>query len=249
MDEAVAAPRSVMDPAASFVVADILADREARAVTFGLDNALATRRWAAVKTGTSKDMRDNWCIGFSRRYTVGVWVGNASGKPMADVSGVSGAAPVWRAVMDELLRREGAGATAVATAAPAGLVHQRVRFEPALEPSREEWFIAGTEQPVIAQAARPTPSALIAQPIDRTVLALDPDIPPNAQRMTFLPAHAMPTGWRWKLDGRVLGAAARTTWLPWPGAHKLELVDGKGAVHEAVRFEVRGAQAKRVASR
>ncbi len=63
--------------------------------TFGLDSLLTTRFWTAVKTGTSKDMRDNWCIGWSQRYTVGVWVGNASGASMHDVSGVSGAAPVW----------------------------------------------------------------------------------------------------------------------------------------------------------
>jgi len=72
-------------------VADILADNNARALTFGLDNVLAVNSWAAVKTGTSKDMRDNWCIGFSQRYTVGVWVGNYSGASMWDVSGVTGA--------------------------------------------------------------------------------------------------------------------------------------------------------------
>ena len=96
----------VMDPAASFIVADILSDNGARVPTFGLDNALATRYWAAVKTGTSKDMRDNWCVGFSAHYTVGVWVGNASGAPMHAVSGVTGAAPVWRTVMDALQRSD-----------------------------------------------------------------------------------------------------------------------------------------------
>ena len=96
----------VMDPAASFIVADILSDNGARVPTFGLDNALATRYWSAVKTGTSKDMRDNWCVGFSARYTVGVWVGNASGAPMQAVSGVTGAAPVWRTVMDALQRSD-----------------------------------------------------------------------------------------------------------------------------------------------
>ena len=45
-----------------------------------------------VKTGTSKDMRDNWCVGYTDRFTVGVWVGNASGEAMHDVSGISGAA-------------------------------------------------------------------------------------------------------------------------------------------------------------
>ncbi len=106
-DAANATPTTrVMDPAASFIVADILADNGARVPTFGLDNALATRYWSAVKTGTSKDMRDNWCVGFSARYTVGVWVGNASGAPMHAVSGVTGAAPVWRTVMDALQRSD-----------------------------------------------------------------------------------------------------------------------------------------------
>ena len=96
----------VMDAAAAFIVIDILSDNGARVPTFGLDNALATRYWSAVKTGTSKDMRDNWCVGFTARYTVGVWVGNASGAPMWAVSGVTGAAPVRRTVMDALQRSD-----------------------------------------------------------------------------------------------------------------------------------------------
>jgi membrane carboxypeptidase/penicillin-binding protein PbpC len=91
-----------IDPTAAFIVGDILSDPNARARTFGTDSILATRMWTAVKTGTSKDMRDNWAVGWSSRYTVGVWVGNASGAPMHDVSGTSGAAPVWAAVMRHL---------------------------------------------------------------------------------------------------------------------------------------------------
>ncbi|HTZ00532.1 MAG TPA: penicillin-binding protein 1C, partial [Rhodocyclaceae bacterium] len=79
-----------IQPGAAFLVGDILADADARAGTFGLDSWLATPYWAAAKTGTSKDMRDNWCAGFSARYTVAVWVGNAEGSPMHDVSGVAG---------------------------------------------------------------------------------------------------------------------------------------------------------------
>ena len=81
---------------------DILADRNARAGTFGLESWLATPYWAAAKTGTSKDMRDNWCVGYTARYTVGVWVGNFSGAPMHDVSGVSGAAPIWHTLVQHL---------------------------------------------------------------------------------------------------------------------------------------------------
>src|SRR5690606_19909872 len=65
------APVRVGDAGAAWIVGDILSDRQARARTFGLDSPLSTPFWSAVKTGTSKDMRDNWCIGWSERYTVG----------------------------------------------------------------------------------------------------------------------------------------------------------------------------------
>jgi penicillin-binding protein 1C len=98
------APRRVYGAAAAALVTDVLADREARSLTFGLESPLATPFWTAVKTGTSSDMRDNWCVGFSSRYTVGVWVGNASGASMRQVSGITGAAPVWAEVMAWLHR-------------------------------------------------------------------------------------------------------------------------------------------------
>ena len=94
--------RRVYSDSAAFLVSDILSDREARSTTFSLENPLSTRFWSAVKTGTSKDMRDNWCIGYSEKYTVGVWVGNFSGEPMWDVSGITGAAPVWLEIMNHL---------------------------------------------------------------------------------------------------------------------------------------------------
>ena len=92
-------PRKVTTPQAAWLVSDMMADANARAVTFGLDSSLRLPFWAAAKTGTSKAMRDNWCIGFTDRYTVAVWVGNLEGDPMRAVSGTSGAAPVWRDLM------------------------------------------------------------------------------------------------------------------------------------------------------
>ena len=97
-------PKRIFSKEGAFLVSDILSDREARSSTFGLENPLATRFWTAVKTGTSKDMRDNWCIGYSRKYTVGVWVGNFSGEPMWNVSGITGAAPIWIEMMNWLHR-------------------------------------------------------------------------------------------------------------------------------------------------
>ncbi len=81
------------------LVTDILADSHARAKAFGVGSVLDLPFPAAVKTGTSSDFRDTWTVGFTRDYTVGVWVGNFNGDPMRKVSGVTGAAPLWNRIM------------------------------------------------------------------------------------------------------------------------------------------------------
>ncbi|WP_420996962.1 penicillin-binding protein 1C [Cupriavidus sp. 30B13] len=249
-DAAAAPARAVMAPAASYLIADVLSDRHARARTFGLDSPLTTRFWTAVKTGTSKDMRDNWCIGWSQRYTVGVWVGNASGASMHEVSGVSGAAPVWHDVMEALHGTVPSAAPAM----PPGVERVALRFAGDLEPAREEVFLAGTAMRVVDVAgAAPARTAAqdgvpaIGSPADGTVFALDPDIPPAAQRVWF---HAEGVGGqaarrvRWRIDGKPLGRGAQLAWFPWPGRHQVELVDASGKVVDRIGIEVRGAVAK-----
>src|SRR5512139_616491 len=162
----------VFSKEATFLISDILSDREARSTTFGLENPLSTRFWTAVKTGTSKDMRDNWCIGYSRKYTVGVWVGNFSGEPMWNVSGMAGAAPVWLDVMNHLHRRTPSKAP---KAAP-GLVQRQVAFRGNLEPTRTEWFIAGTQPEEAIVLERQHGIARIVYPQPATIITLDPDI-------------------------------------------------------------------------
>jgi len=237
----------VVSPEAAFVIADALADRAGRSATFGLENALATRSWAAVKTGTSKEMRDNWCVGFSSRFTVGVWVGNADGSPMHDVSGLAGAAPVWRELMDLLH----ADAPSVAPAPPPGVVRVATSFARGVEPARDEWFLRGTEPGAAAPALAP-PRVRIVTPQNRTVLALDPDIPPALQRVAFEARGQDGAGdgpSRWSLDGRDLGPAAGVhLWALEPGRHRLELRSSGGRTLDAVAFEVRGAPSAGVAS-
>ena len=238
-----AAPAPLMDPAATFIVTDILSDREARVPTFGLDNALAAHYWSAVKTGTSKDMRDNWCIGFNRQFTVGVWVGNNSGEAMWDVSGVTGAAPVWRAVMDELHRRF--PDPPADPAPPPGLTRQAIAFDHHLEPARDEWFLAGSAQDQVRAAeGNGSGNPYIKAPTDGSTLALDPDIPRQAQRLGLALARRVPAGWAWSLDGKRLGPAVDGNWPLWPGMHHLALLDGRGEVMDQVRFEVRGVTLK-----
>jgi len=231
--------RRVMQAPAVYQVTHILADNSARATTFGLDSQLATRGFTAVKTGTSKDMRDNWCLGYSERYTVGVWVGNASGAPMQAVSGTTGAAPVWSRLMAELHR----GHPSRAPAAPAGLIEQPVQFTgwAQAEPAREEWFIQGTQQAVWRVQPPPARRAIL-NPQDGAIYALDPDIPPQVQRLTF-ETGAGNTRRSWWLDGKHLGPAhggQALRWLPWPGRHTLELREGRTVI-DRIRFEVRGA--------
>lgn len=228
---ATSASRNVFDPAVAWQVADMLADPAARATTFGFDSPLVTRGWAAVKTGTSKDMRDNWCIGFSSRYTVGVWVGNASGAPMHQVSGVSGAAPVWREVM-ALLH---AGEASRPPAPPPGLV-----------PRGGEWFVAGTE-PMAGSLQSVAMAAFgIQSPRNGSVILLDPEIPRAAQQMVFAGAAG-----QWQINGQPVGSGSTVHWLPRPGRHVLERrdVQGSTAPPDRVVFEVRAAPPPTAASR
>jgi penicillin-binding protein 1C len=239
--------RSAFTPSSAFLVGDILADRNARAGTFGLESWLATPYWAAAKTGTSKDMRDNWCAGFSSRYTVAVWVGNAGGSPMHDVSGVSGAAPIWREVMDWLHRGDPGRArpkeVSRPPAPPAGLVQKYIRFEPRLEPGREEWFIKGTEMAVI-RAAAVSSLARIVYPANGSIIALDPDIPPARQRIPMRLSAPPNHDWLWSINRQSLGKAAdKPLWLPQPGHHQLTLENGRGEIIDQVRFEVRALKA------
>jgi len=240
---------SVMTPASAYVIGDVLSDRHARARTFGLDSPLTTRFWTAVKTGTSKDMRDNWCVGWSQRYTVGVWVGNASGASMHDVSGVSGAAPVWHEVMEALHRTTPSRAPAM----PPGVERVALTFDNDLEPARQEVFLSGTvmQRVSVGTAGQGSGVPAIASPADGTIFALDPDIPPAAQRVWFQAdgltgqtAHAV----TWRMDGKPLGKGGQVAWLPWPGRHRVQLVDAAGKVVHEIGIEVRGAGVRAVGS-
>jgi len=227
----------IYSPPTAYLISDILADRASRSATFGLENNLATRFWSAVKTGTSKDMRDNWCVGYTARFTVGVWAGNFSGAPMRDVSGITGAAPVWLEVMNYLHDRFGGDAMV----RPAGLRARPIEFPHSVEPARLEWFIAGTE-PNTAALRLNDLTPRILSPATDTIIALDPDIPPALQRVKFEAGPGAAAS-RWILDSRDLGpATGLVLWPPAPGAHTLALIDRSGHALDRVSFKVRGSQ-------
>ena len=133
----------------SFLISHILSDNNARSMEFGPSSWLnVSGHTVSVKTGTTDQKRDNWTIGYTPSYVVGVWVGNDDNSVMnqAISSGITGASPIWNKIMTAVLK----GKSDVSEKKPddvnalqidafaGGLPH-------AGQPSRSEYFIKGTE--------------------------------------------------------------------------------------------------------
>ncbi len=132
VDAPQAIPVQIGDPGTWQLVMEMLADPYARAQSFGVNSILRLPFPAAVKTGTSSGYRDTWTIGFTRDYTVGVWVGNFDGSAMRGVSGISGAGPLWNHIMLHLYDDR---AEPAAFSAPAGYVHVPICAGTGLRPT------------------------------------------------------------------------------------------------------------------
>ena len=121
------------------------------------------------------------------------------------------------------------------------MVKRQVAYQPALEPARAEWFLAGTETPVVAlvQGSDSSQPPAIVYPATGSVIAIDPDIPADRERVVF---HAQAAqGLTWRLNGKPLaGASTDYPWAPQPGSYELALVDGADKVVASSRFQVRG---------
>ena len=234
--------RQVFSQETAFLVSNILSDREARSTTFGLENPLSTRFWSAVKTGTSKDMRDNWCIGYSQKYTVGVWVGNFTGKAMWNVSGVTGAAPVWLEIMN-YLHHNGHSNPVLP---PAGVIAKEIKFQNNIEHARLEWFIQGTEPINIitddeSLLTKSEENPHIIYPANGTIIALDPDIPTKNQFL-FFEARTDNKKFDWVLNNEKIGDSnAIVLWKPKRGKYLLSMMNNQNNIVDSVTFEVRGA--------
>lgn len=226
---------AVLSPQASFIVADMMSDRAARVLTFGLSNHMNTSFWSAAKTGTSKDMRDNWCIGFSQKYTVAVWVGNFEGDAMHNVSGVTGAAPIWQDIMLALHEHDAAQAPVT----PNGIEHLMTTFQNHVEPKRLEWFVQGTALPTVSPVEQGKGFVKIESPANGMIIAVDPDIPVDHQRVPISirgGKHSMLV----KLNDKVLGTASQSIlWQPVPGSYYLSVEDAQHRVADRILFTVR----------
>jgi hypothetical protein len=95
-------PEQVLDPRIAFLISDILDDDPARWPAMGRNNPLNLPFPAAVKTGTTNEFRDNWTVGYTPGLALGVWTGNADNSEMINISGLSGAAPLWSEYMQSI---------------------------------------------------------------------------------------------------------------------------------------------------
>jgi membrane peptidoglycan carboxypeptidase len=105
-------------------------------------------RPAAAKTGTTNDFRDNWTVGYTTDFVMGVWAGNDDNSPMIDVSGITGAAPIWH---DSMLVAE-KGHPIQDFVNPGGLERATVTYPDGVKTT--DLFLPGT---VPTDATIPTP--------------------------------------------------------------------------------------------
>jgi len=146
----------VLSQEVSFIISHILLDNSARSMEFGPYSQLvvAGHPSVAVKTGTTNDIRDNWTLGYTPSYVVGVWVGNNDNAPMSKVSsGITGAAPIWNKIMSAVLKIKGKKDEPFQK--PDNVVALQIdAFAGGLpkdgQPNRSEYFIKGTEPQAVS---------------------------------------------------------------------------------------------------
>ncbi|MGL5003126.1 MAG: hypothetical protein ACRDAM_09335, partial [Casimicrobium sp.] len=182
------------------------------------------------------------------------WVGNAQGLPMHNVTGVSGAGPIWADVIEAAAQRFGAGA---APKAPSALVKRRIEFtsgQARIEAGRDEYFVRGTEPAStisnntrIAIAAREATSqgARIVSPTDGAIIAIDPDIPAAHQRIALKSGDTAQANC-WEVNGERLGCSEKTiAWSPNESSSEkntIRLLDVNGEERDRVTLYVRSTQ-------
>ena len=256
--------QQVFSPEAASLIADILADPQARRLEFGEGSILRFPGETAVKTGTSNDHRDAWALGFSSRHTIGVWMGNLDGRSTLGLTGAGGPALVLRALFSELERD---GGTRPLWRSPR-LQRQTVCLvsgataEPGC-PSASELFLPGTAPTERCRVHHPMPPAMVrggaatasppmlrlVQPTPSLQLAMDPRIPDEFEAYALRLARSEALGAgdiEWLIDGMVVGTTSGgRDLLLWPlrrGAHLAQARLHRGGEiieSQAVAFSVK----------
>ncbi|MDQ6661287.1 MAG: transglycosylase domain-containing protein [Chloroflexota bacterium] len=165
--------KRVISPQLAYMMTNVLSDNTDRLPEFYDCNVLQlysnsqTDCWlgnrgairpAAAKTGTTQDFRDNWTVGYTTDFVMGVWAGNDDNTPMQNVTGVQGAAPIWHDSM--LLAEQGHPIQDFTN--PGGLEKAAVTYPDGVHTT--DWFLPGTE-PTSPNLLTPTPTLSDGSPI------------------------------------------------------------------------------------
>jgi penicillin-binding protein 1C len=252
---------------AAGIITDILCDNRAREKSFGAQSPLAFDARVAAKTGTSSGFRDAWTVGFDKEHTVAVWAGNFNGRTMRDTFAVRAAAPLWSAVMHELLRR---GDHPLAPLRGTDeLVRREVCADTGLLPSRwtrstiGEWFLKGTEPAEDSaswftadgklvlpdeyaswcassnntRGAQVRADARITNPMANAHYQIDSALSPVQQMIEL--TSTLGGKVQWFVDGTAIPPAndGRYFWQLAPGEWRLRAVGRDGAVDQAITVE------------
>ena len=137
----------------AYLATNVLSDNTSRLPTFSACNVLqlysnsqqacyagnrGVVRQAAVKTGTTQDLRDGWAVGYTTDYVMGVWAGNDDNSPMRNITAETSAAPIWHDAM--LLAEQGHPIRAFQN--PGGLIRATVTYPDGV--TSADWFLPGT---------------------------------------------------------------------------------------------------------
>lgn len=222
--------KRIYSPELSSLIANVLADPQARQREFGSGALLRFPVETAVKTGTSTDYRDAWAVGFSHRHTVGVWMGNLTQHPMHGITSSTGPALALRAIFAELNRHTPSRPLWLSPNLQAVTICRLSgRLATPGCPTMTEWFLPNTapahtcplHQPASAAPAQPPKRRSIIQLLQPTPglqLAMDPRLPDASEAFPFrLPKKIEPVQTEWLVDGRPVGVtwAAERQFL-WP---------------------------------
>ncbi len=244
-----ASPRpdiNVFSPAIATLIANIMADPDARMLEFG--RGLQFPVETAIKTGTSTDYRDAWAIAFDYRHTIAAWMGNLDGSAMDGVTGAIGPAMVLRSMFSELNRNQDTRPLELSRDLILARICRRDGLlADAVCESTSEWFLPGTLPPHTGNPGHTAPEPYrLLQPTAGLLVAHDPRIP---EEFEALPMQIAPVrGLRrvdWYVDGKLASRTTRPNY-PWPlqeGTHTVLArvwVDTSTDAHdtEEIRFHV-----------
>jgi penicillin-binding protein 1C len=252
--ENVSVPVKITDRESVYLVTNILSDNSARADAFGLNSPLNLPFEFASKTGTTKDYRDNWAVGYTPEWTIGVWVGNFNGSPMKKVSGITGSAPVLRDAAILMHKRYPSGWFEK----PRGITEVEICPDSGLLKSVHcpsgvlEVFYKKNMPEVICTLHRHKTDDNIKEafivkpevefPKDGDVFKVDPQVPVKSQAILFRSNLKNASGTiKWFVDSKEIYSGENIWWHLQKGPHSIKFsiqTNGRTEFSKPVRFFV-----------